>query len=164
MWMSRRCDAFNTVFEVLTLESSNLSPGCRAPFGPPPGDHPVTPAFLLSRPTLYCPLSLHSDVGTGGVRGWTGSILPHCLLRRSGLDRTVSHHLESADVSESLDLGHIVVVWSWISQLCRVLKASGFFFFFFFMCFLPPLLWAFNPHFLILHTLPLFFISGEFPE
>lgn len=36
--------------------------------------------------------------------------------------------------------------------------------FFFSLCFLPPLLWAFNPYFLILHTLPLFFISGEFPE
>lgn len=93
------------------------------PFGPHTGDLTATPAFLLSRPIFYCLLSFYSDVrveewDARGVRGWRGSILSYCLLRRRELDRKGLHYLESGDVSESLYLRNIFAVWSLISQLC----------------------------------------------
>lgn len=134
------------------------------PFGPHPGDLTATPAFLLSRPIFYCWLSLYSEVwveewGAQGVRGWRGSILSYCLLRR-GLDRKVFHYPESGDASESLYLCNIFAVWSLISQLCSFLKASGFHFSFAF----HPLCSELSLPISLSHSPPPFFISGEFPE
>lgn len=114
--------AHTTLFEVLTLEICNLSPGCRGP---------LVLTLEIWQPHLHscCPdsafyylLSLYSDVwvekwGARGVRGWRGSILSYCLPRRRGLDRKIFHYLESSGI-DSLYLCNIFVVSSLISQLC----------------------------------------------
>lgn len=131
------------------------------PFGPHPGDLIATPAFRLARPIFYCSLSLYSEVWVEewderGVRGWRGSILSYCLLRRRGLvDRKVFHYPESGDVSESLYLCSIFAVWSLISQLCSSLKASGFHFSFAFhpLCSELSLPFLIPPH-------PLLYLRG----
>ena len=131
------------------------------PFGPHPGDLTATPAFCLSRPIFYCLLSLYSEVWVEewderGVRGWRGSILSYCLLRRRGLvDRKVFHYPESGDVSESLYLCNVFAVWSLISQLCSSLKASGFHFSFAFhpLCSELSLPFLIPPH-------PLLYLRG----
>lgn len=106
--MTRRCDAFSTVSEVLTLEISDLSPGGRGP---------LVLILELFQPHLHscCPdssfiahsLSIVMSGWRSDVKGSerVGRKHPFLLfaLRRRGLDR-------SGDASESLYLCNIFAV------------------------------------------------------
>lgn len=111
---------------------------------------PAVPIHLLL-PTLSVVMSgWRSDVKGSERRG--GSILPYCLLRRRGLDR-------SGDASESLYLCNIFAVWSLISQLCSFFKADGFSLFFFLICFHPLCSELSVPISLFCNPLPSFSLS-----
>lgn len=131
MWMTRRSDAFNTVFEVLTLEIPLLvvqalwSSFWRSP------SHTCIPAVQ----THFLLLSVFTEWGLGGgVRCRQGERVgrkhPFLFVAQRGEVWTgkCPTNPESGDASQSLYLCNIFAVWSLIRQLCSSLKASGFHF------------------------------------
>lgn len=157
MWMTRRSDAFNTVFEVLTLEIPLLA--VQASFGPHSGDLQATPAFPRSRPIFYCSLSLQSEVWVRSEvqAGWEGGEeVTFLFVAQRGEVWTgkCPTNLESGDASQSLYLCKYLCCMKFNKAAVQFFKSQWIPFFIYFhpLCSelsLPVSL-----------SLPTFFISG----